>query len=110
VKRKLTLPATLAASATLLVTPLATSASSHREAPAISNDPCADLTDVYAFVSPDKPDFVTLIVNAIPYENPMGGPNYYQFDPKVRYQLHVAQSGHTPTPCTRSCPCPTPTG
>jgi uncharacterized protein DUF4331 len=48
-----------------------------------------------AFVSPDRPDFVTLIMDAIPYENPMGGPNYYGFDPKVRYQLHIAQAGHT---------------
>ena len=60
----------------------------------IAGDPYADLTDVYAFVAADKPDSVTLIMNAIPYEDPMGGPNYYQFDPKVRYQLHVAQAGH----------------
>src|SRR5260370_25805627 len=60
----------------------------------IAGDPYADLTDVYAFVSPDRPVFVTLIMNAIPYEDPMAGPNYYQFDPKVRYQLHIAQSGH----------------
>jgi uncharacterized protein DUF4331 len=93
-KRKLTLLASLAASATLLATPLASNASSHREAPAIANDPYADLTDVYAFVGADKPDYVTLIMDAIPYENPMGGPNYYQFDPKVRYQLHIAQAGH----------------
>jgi hypothetical protein len=69
-------------------------ASSHREAPAIAADPYADLTDVYAFVSPDKPDTVTLIMNAIPYQDPMGGPNYYQFDPKVRYEMHIAQAGH----------------
>jgi hypothetical protein len=97
VKRPLALFGGLAATAgllagTLLSTPLA-GASSHREAPSIAGDPYADLTDVYAFVSPDKPDFVTLIVNAIPYEDPMGGPNYYQFDPKVRYVLHVAQAG-----------------
>jgi Domain of unknown function (DUF4331) len=69
-------------------------ASSHREAPMIAGDPYADLTDVYAFVSPDKPDTVSLIMDAIPYEDPMGGPNYYQFDPKVRYEMHIAQSGH----------------
>src|ERR1700716_2798230 len=69
-------------------------ASSHREAPMIAGDPYADLTDVYAFVSPDKPDSVTLIMNEIPYQDPMGGPNYYQFDPKVRYVMHVAQAGH----------------
>jgi len=97
-KRPLTIVGSLAASAGLLVgvlaTPLASLASSHREAPMIAGDPYADLTDVYAFVSPDRPDFVTLIMNAIPYEDPMGGPNYYQFDPKVRYQLHIAQAGH----------------
>jgi hypothetical protein len=37
--------------------------SSHREAPEISKDPVADNTDVYAFVSPDNPDMVTLIMN-----------------------------------------------
>ncbi len=96
-KHPLSVVGTAVASAGLLVgtlvTPLATSASSHREAPMIAGDPYADLTDVYAFVSPDKPDSVTLIMNAIPYEDPMGGPNYYAFDPKVRYQLHVAQAG-----------------
>jgi hypothetical protein len=38
--------------------------SSHREAPEISKDPVADNTDVYAFVSPDKPDTVTLIATS----------------------------------------------
>src|SRR4029450_11607337 len=50
-------------------------ASSHREAPVISEDPVADNTDVYAFVSPDKPRTVTLIANYIPFQNPQGGPN-----------------------------------
>ena len=52
------------------------SASSHREAPNIIQDPTADNTDVYAFVSPDKPDTVTLVANFIPFENPGNGPNY----------------------------------
>ena len=38
-------------------------ASSHREAPLISGDPRADNTDVYAFVSPDRPDTVTIIAH-----------------------------------------------
>ena len=42
--------------------------SSHREAPGISKDPVADSTDVYAFVSPDKPDMVTLIANYVPLQ------------------------------------------
>src|SRR5580693_503513 len=53
--------------------------SSHREAPYISSDPVADNTDVYAFVSPDAPDTVTIIANFIPLEAPAGGPNFYQF-------------------------------
>ena len=47
--------------------------SSHREAPYISSDPVADNTDVYAFVSPDAPDTVTIIANFIPLEAPAGG-------------------------------------
>src|SRR6266700_2210975 len=53
--------------------------SSHREAPEISKDPVADSTDVYAFVSPDRPDAVTLIANYIPLQGPAGGPNFYEF-------------------------------
>ena len=48
--------------------------SSHREAPEISKDPVADNTDVYAFVSPDRPNTVTLIANFIPLQQPGGGP------------------------------------
>ncbi len=63
--------------------------SSHREAPGISMDPVADNTDVYAFVSPDKPDTVTLIANFIPAEAPAGGPNFYEFGEDVLYEIHV---------------------
>ena len=48
--------------------------SSHREAPLIADDPAADNTDVYAFVSPDKPNTVTIIANYFPFEDPAGGP------------------------------------
>ena len=51
-------------------------ASSHREAPLIAEDPSADLTDVYAFRSPDKPSTVTILANAIPGEDPAAGPNW----------------------------------
>ncbi|TCN42122.1 uncharacterized protein DUF4331 [Kribbella orskensis] len=67
--------------------------SSHREAPEISKDPVADNTDVYAFVSPDKPDTVTLIANFIPFQNPYGGPNFYEFGDDVLYQIHISNSG-----------------
>jgi hypothetical protein len=67
--------------------------SSHREAPEISKDPVADNTDVYAFVSPDKPDTVTLIANYIPLEGPDGGPNFYEFGDDVAYEIHVDNNG-----------------
>lgn len=75
------------------VGPRGAAASSHREAPLIGDDPAADNTDVYAFVSPDRPDSVTIIANYIPFEDPAGGPNYYRFDPSVRYELHVDSDG-----------------
>jgi hypothetical protein len=64
--------------------------SSHREAPEISKDPVADSTDLYAFVSPDKPDTVTLISNYIPFEDPAGGPNFFEFGDDVVYRINVA--------------------
>jgi hypothetical protein len=71
----------------------AVSASSHREAPLSSQDPVGDLTDVYAFVSPDRPDTVTLLANVIPFESPAGGPNFYRFGDDVLYQLNVDNDG-----------------
>jgi hypothetical protein len=67
--------------------------SSHREAPEISKDPVADNTDVYAFVSPDNPNTVTLIANYIPLEGPAGGPNFYEFGDDVLYRIHIDNDG-----------------
>ena len=67
--------------------------SSHREAPEISKDPVADSTDVYAFVSPDKTNTVTLIANYIPLESPAGGPNFYEFGDDVLYEIHIDNNG-----------------
>src|SRR5579859_120347 len=67
--------------------------SSHREAPEISKDPVADSTDVYAFVSPDKPDTVTLIANYLPLQGPAGGPNFYEFGDDVLYEIHIDHTG-----------------
>lgn len=64
--------------------------SSHREAPEISKDPVADSTDVYAFVSPDRPDTVTIIANYIPLEDPAGGPNFFEFGDDVAYRISIA--------------------
>src|SRR5204862_7861892 len=67
--------------------------SSHREAPEISRDPVADNTDCYAFVSPDKPDTVTIITNYVPLEDPPGGPNFFEFGDDVRYSIYVDNDG-----------------
>lgn len=67
--------------------------SSHREAPEISKDPVADSTDVYAFVSPDDCDTVTLIANYIPLQGAAGGPNFYEFGDDVLYEIHVDNNG-----------------
>jgi hypothetical protein len=71
-------------------------ASSHREAPLISNDPLADNTDVYAFRSPDDPTTITIIANYIPFQLPEGGPNYYNFGPNIRYEIHIKNKTTTP--------------
>jgi hypothetical protein len=68
-------------------------ASSHREAPLITEDPVADNTDVYAFVAPDAPDSVTLVANWIPLEAPQGGPNFHKFGDDVLYTVKVDNNG-----------------
>ena len=71
--------------------------SSHREAPEISKDPVADSTDLYAFMSPDQAGTVTLIANYIPLEEPGGGPNFYEFDDDVLYEIHIDNNGDAET-------------
>ncbi len=74
-------------------TPAPVSASSHREAPLTSEDPLADNTDVYAFVSPDRQDTVTLVANYVPFQLPAGGPNFYRFGDDVLYEIHINNNG-----------------
>lgn len=71
-------------------------ASSHREAPLISNDPLADNTDLYAFISPDEPGTVTIIATYVPMQLPHGGPNYYGFGENIRYEIHIDNNINTP--------------
>lgn len=95
-KRPLAIGGTLAVTAGLLVGIMAipfAGAASHREAPMISQDPAVDGTDTYAFVSPDKPDTVTLIANVSPGAEPMAGPNFYRFAENARYNIHVSTDG-----------------
>src|ERR1041385_8886463 len=84
--------------ALLLAAPIITqlhpvSASSHREAPLISQDPLADNTDLYAFVSPERPDTATIIANYIPMEDPASGPGFFNFDPNVLYTIYIDNTG-----------------
>src|SRR5215210_8878693 len=71
--------------------PTPAKAASHREAPLISNDPAADITDFFMFRStePGQADKVDLIMDVIPGEEPSAGPNYYNFDPTAAYTFHV---------------------
>jgi hypothetical protein len=68
-------------------------ASSHREAPLIAGEPQLDNTDLYAFVSPDKPGSVNLIANWIPFEEPNGGPNFYSFATNTAYDINIDNNG-----------------
>jgi hypothetical protein len=68
-------------------------ASSHREAPLISQDQYADNTDTYVFVSPSNPDNLVLVGSWIPFEGPEGGPNYFEWGNGVLYSIHVDNDG-----------------
>ena len=66
--------------------------SSHREAPSILKDPCADNTDTYCWRTPG--DRVTIITNYVPVEAPAGGPNFYEFDDDVAYTINIDNNGN----------------
>jgi hypothetical protein len=77
------------AMALMVLVPAGLFASSHREAPISALDHSADVTDWYAFVSYDHPDRVTMILNVDGFLEPSNGPNYFPFDPNVRYVMNV---------------------
>ena len=105
-----------AAGATLLalfagrLAPISSSASSHREAPLISEDPTADNTDLYVFRSPDKPSTFTIVSNWIPGEDPAAGPNYYTFSQSARYNIYIDRNGDGRPDITYRFRFKTPTG
>ncbi|MFP5392191.1 MAG: DUF4331 domain-containing protein [Gammaproteobacteria bacterium] len=70
-------------------------ASSHREAPFITQHPKIDATDFYMFRSyePGRDKFVTLVANYVPLQDPYGGPNYFTLDPDALYEIHVDNNG-----------------
>ena len=92
--------------------PAVTQASSHREAPLIAGEPQLDNTDLYAFVSPDAPDTVTMIANWMPFEEPNGGPNFYPFATDAAYDINIDNDGdaqrrrHLPVDVHRHLPEP----
>jgi hypothetical protein len=75
--------------------PFIASASSHREAPFIAGSPRVDGTDFYMFRSyePGRSSYVTLLANYIPFQEPQGGPNFYNMDEKAIYAIHVDNDG-----------------
>ena len=70
-------------------------ASSHREAPFISGQPKVDGTDFYMFRSYEtgRQNYVTLLANYQPFQDPQGGPNFYQFDENALYEIHIDNNG-----------------
>jgi hypothetical protein len=78
-----------AMAAVFLVQPAPMLASSHREAPITALDQKADITDWYAFVSPEHPDRVVFVMNVDPFLEPSNGPNYFPFDPGILYEMKV---------------------
>ena len=88
--RKLSIGAALVAVA--IAVPLSIG-SSHREAPNISLDPTADNTDTYAFTAKDAPGALTVVANWIPGEVPANGPNFFRFDDRARYYIHIDNDG-----------------
>jgi hypothetical protein len=85
----------LAAGAALLggLVPGSAGASSHREAPLIAADPTVDNTDLYAFVSPDRPDTVTMVANFFGFQEPNGGPNFYPWATDAHYDINIDNNG-----------------
>ena len=69
--------------------------SSHREAPLITATPKVDGTDLYMFTSYEtgRDDFVTVIANYVPLQDPGGGPNYFTLDDEAIYEIHIDNSG-----------------
>ena len=88
--KKLSLVAAVAAAA--IAVPLSIG-SSHREAPNIMLDPAADNTDTYVFTAKDAPGAVTIAANWIPGQVPANGPNFFRFDDRAKYYIHIDNTG-----------------
>jgi hypothetical protein len=84
-----------AVSAGAMAFSIAAVASSHREAPYITQQPKIDATDFYLFNSyePGREDYVTLIANYVPLQDSYGGPNYFTMDQQAVYEIHIDNDG-----------------
>ncbi len=71
-------------------------ASSHREGPFIAGNPQVDGTDLYMFRSYEagRQNFVTVLANYMPFQDPQGGPNFYMFNPNALYEIHIDNNGN----------------
>lgn len=94
--KTLTLTAIVLGSLGLVAAVRSATASSHREAPFITEHPKVDATDFYLFNSyePGRTDFVTAIANYIPLQQAYGGPNYFTMDPEARYEIKFDTDGN----------------
>lgn len=85
----------IATAASIALPGLEASASSHREAPYITKIPKVDGTDFYMFTSYEagRSDYVTLVADYIPLQDPAGGPYFYMMDPNALYEIHIDNNG-----------------
>jgi hypothetical protein len=85
----------LVTGAVMLAVTVSAAASSHREAPFITEHPKVDGTDFYLFRSyePGRDSFVTLIANYLPLQDAYGGPNYFSLEPEALYEIHIDNNG-----------------
>ncbi|GAA1142469.1 hypothetical protein F4556_005926 [Kitasatospora gansuensis] len=68
-------------------------AGGHFDSPAVLADGQANITDVYAFTSPDDHDQVTIVVDVQPGQLPGAGPLNYPFATRARYEVHLDGRG-----------------
>src|SRR6185369_8369175 len=66
-------------------------ASSHREALAILNEPCADNTDTYAWVNNGSHDKLYLIMDFYPLHEPGQGNQGLRACNGYRYEFHIGK-------------------
>jgi Domain of unknown function (DUF4331) len=94
-KNRIVSAASLMALGLVGLTALPAAASSHREAPGITEMPKVDGTDFYMFRSYEsgRSGYVTLIANYVPLQDAYGGPNYFALDPDARYRIHIDNTG-----------------